>query len=78
MAKTKKKSNWWLPKESVPKSEWKCIQGPREYACTQMQAYEEDIIPCSKCADKYWERDGYNYNKQRFKDSKMDSHVDGW
>lgn len=84
MAKVKKKQpQWkphWKPKEEkpIPKSEWQCKIGPKEQTCIKWTCYEEDPEPCSKCADKYWEKMDYDEKKQWYEEEKYNAHALGW
>ncbi|CAG8608430.1 3066_t:CDS:2, partial [Paraglomus occultum] len=76
--KNKDLKPWRRPKKPIPKSKWKCREGPKEQTCINKRAYDDDPIPCSKCANKYWEKEDYDYNKQKYSDFKMEYHSDGW
>src|SRR6185312_2038459 len=80
MTKAAKKKHWWMKqKKEIPKSEWKCFYGPNEHTCTKWSGYDDDEpVPCSKCADRYWERKEYDEAKEDYSERKRDSHTEGW
>ena len=70
-------------KRHIPKSQWKCKQGPAKETCITVRGYTVDpytdpVIPCSLCADEYWERKSFEEKQQELKADKYGAHSDGW